>query len=86
MISTRRCSPLQGGRPKLHFKRLVQIVKPDGSVRVFMVDDELNIYTVREMRLLAEKHFGKVPNLRGRARAEAQRPAVLAGGGEIMQF
>ena len=45
---------------KLHFKRLVQIVKPDGSVRAFMVDDELNIYTPREMRLLAEKHFRKV--------------------------
>ena len=38
----------------------MQIVKPDGSVRAFMVDDELNIYTVREMRLLAEKHFRKV--------------------------
>ena len=45
---------------KLHFKRLVQIIKPDGSVRAFMVDDELNIYTPREMRLLAEKHFRKV--------------------------
>ncbi|AEH24494.1 SAM-dependent methyltransferase [Pyrococcus yayanosii CH1] len=45
---------------KLHFKRLVQIVKPDGSVRAFMVDDELNIYTPREIRLLAEKHFRKV--------------------------
>ena len=45
---------------KLHFKRLVQIVKPDGSVRAFMVDDELNIYTPREMRLLAEKHFRRV--------------------------
>ncbi|WP_297438700.1 class I SAM-dependent methyltransferase [Thermococcus sp.] len=45
---------------KLHFKRLVQIVKPDGSVRAFMVDDELNIYTPREMRLLAGKHFRKV--------------------------
>jgi len=38
----------------------VQIVKPDGSVRAFMVDDELNIYTVREMRLLAERHFRRV--------------------------
>ena len=45
---------------KLHFKRLVQIVKPDGSVRAFMVDDELNIYTVREMRLLAERHFRRI--------------------------
>ncbi|CAD5244231.1 class I SAM-dependent methyltransferase [Thermococcus camini] len=45
---------------KLRFKRLVQIVKPDGSVRAFMVDDELNIYTPREMRLLAGKHFRKV--------------------------
>ncbi|AIU70500.1 SAM-dependent methyltransferase [Thermococcus eurythermalis] len=45
---------------KLHFKRLVQILKPDGSVKAFMVDDELNIYTPREMRLLAEKHFRKV--------------------------
>ena len=45
---------------KLRFKRLVQIVKPDGSVRAFMVDDELNIYTPREMRLLAGRHFRKV--------------------------
>ncbi len=45
---------------KLHFKRLVQIVKPNGSVRAFMVDDELNIYTPREIRLLAEKHFRRV--------------------------
>ncbi len=45
---------------RLHFKRLVQIVKPDGSFKAFMVDDELNIYTPREMRLLAEKHFRKV--------------------------
>lgn len=45
---------------KLHFKRLVQIIRPDGSVRAFVVDDELNIYTPREMRLLAERHFRKV--------------------------
>ncbi|AHL22195.1 class I SAM-dependent methyltransferase [Thermococcus nautili] len=45
---------------KLRFKRLVQIIKPNGSVRAFMVDDELNIYTPREMRLLAERHFRKV--------------------------
>ncbi|ASJ04601.1 class I SAM-dependent methyltransferase [Thermococcus barossii] len=45
---------------KLHFKRLVQIMTPDGSVRAFMVDDELNIYTPRELRLLAEGHFRKV--------------------------
>ncbi len=45
---------------KLHFKRLVQIIKPDGSVRAFMVDDELNIYTPREMRLLAERCFREV--------------------------
>ncbi|CAB49808.1 class I SAM-dependent methyltransferase [Pyrococcus abyssi] len=45
---------------KMRFKRLVQIIKPDGSVKTFMVDDELNIYTPREMRLLAEKHFRKV--------------------------
>ena len=45
---------------KLHFKRLVQIIRPDGSVKAFVVDDELNIYTPREMRLLAERHFRKV--------------------------
>ncbi len=45
---------------KLHFKRLVQIIKPDGRVRAFVVDDELNIYTPREMRLLAERHFRRV--------------------------
>ncbi|GAB6101980.1 class I SAM-dependent methyltransferase [Thermococcus atlanticus] len=45
---------------KLHFKRLVQIIRPDGGVRTFMVDDELNIYTPREIRLLAERHFRKV--------------------------
>ncbi|ASJ09211.1 SAM-dependent methyltransferase [Thermococcus siculi] len=42
---------------KLHFKRLVQIIKPDGSVKAFFVNDELNIYTPREMRLLAERYF-----------------------------
>ncbi|USS40092.1 class I SAM-dependent methyltransferase [Thermococcus aggregans] len=45
---------------RLHFKRLVQIVKPDGSVRAFMVDDELNIYIPREMRLLADEFFNEV--------------------------
>lgn len=45
---------------KLRFKRLVQIVKPNGSIKAFMVDDELNIYTPREMRLLAERHFRRV--------------------------
>jgi hypothetical protein len=42
---------------KLHFKRLVQIIKPNGETKSFFVDDELNIYTPREMRLLAEKYF-----------------------------
>ena len=51
---------VEPGTQKLHFKRLVQIVKPDGSVRAFMVDDELNIYTPREIRLLAEKCFREV--------------------------
>jgi len=51
---------VEAATQKLHFKRLVQIVKPDGSVKAFMVDDELNIYTVREMRLLAEKHFRRI--------------------------
>ncbi|ASJ03747.1 SAM-dependent methyltransferase [Thermococcus profundus] len=45
---------------KLHFKRLVQIIKPDRSIRAVFVDDELNIYTPREMRLLAEKYFSEV--------------------------
>ncbi|NJE10315.1 class I SAM-dependent methyltransferase [Thermococcus sp. MAR1] len=45
---------------KLRFKRLVQIIKPDGNVKAVFVDDELNIYTPREMGLLAGKHFRKV--------------------------
>jgi len=45
---------------KLRFKKLVQIITPNGSVRVFMVEDKLNIYTPREMRLLAGKHFREV--------------------------
>ncbi|WP_048148035.1 class I SAM-dependent methyltransferase [Palaeococcus ferrophilus] len=45
---------------KLRFKRLVQIIRPDGSVRAFMVDDELNVYTPREMRLMAGSCFDDV--------------------------
>ncbi|BAA30409.1 class I SAM-dependent methyltransferase [Pyrococcus horikoshii] len=45
---------------KLRFKRLVQILRPNGEVKAFLVDDELNIYTPREVRLLAEKYFEKV--------------------------
>jgi len=45
---------------KLRFKKLVQIITPNGSVRAFMVEDKLNIYTPREIRLLAERHFRKV--------------------------
>ena len=66
---------------KLHFKRLIQIIKPDGSVRAFMVDDELNIYTPREMRLLAERHFRKVRiygNLRRELRPDDRRYWLVA--------
>lgn len=45
---------------KLHFKRLVQIIKPNGEMNAFFVNDELNIYTPREMRLLAKGHFSEV--------------------------
>lgn len=45
---------------KLRFKRLVQIIRPNGETKAFFVDDELNIYTPREMRLLAEKYFKDV--------------------------
>lgn len=45
---------------KLHFKRLVQIIRPNGETKAFFVDDELNIYTPREMRLMAEKYFKDV--------------------------
>ncbi|BAD85462.1 SAM-dependent methyltransferase, UbiE/COQ5 family [Thermococcus kodakarensis KOD1] len=45
---------------KLRFKRLVQIIMPNGETKAFFVDDELNIYTPREMRLLAEQYFSEV--------------------------
>ncbi len=45
---------------KLRFKRLVQIIRPNGETKAFFVDDELNIYTPREMRLLATRHFHEV--------------------------
>ncbi|MCA6214504.1 class I SAM-dependent methyltransferase [Thermococcus bergensis] len=45
---------------KLRFKRLVQITKPNGDTKAFFVDDELQIYTPREMRLLAREHFSEV--------------------------
>ncbi|WP_042700378.1 class I SAM-dependent methyltransferase [Thermococcus sp. PK] len=45
---------------KLRFKRLVQIIKPNGETKAFFVDDELQIYTPREMRLLARGHFSEV--------------------------
>lgn len=45
---------------KLRFKRLVQIIKPNGDTKAFFVDDELQIYTPREMRLLARGHFSEV--------------------------
>ncbi|MBO8175329.1 MAG: class I SAM-dependent methyltransferase [Thermococcus sp.] len=45
---------------KLHFKRLVQIIKPNGEVKAFFVHDVLNIYTVREMKLLAKEYFEDV--------------------------
>jgi len=48
------------GLQKLHFKRLVQILKPNGETKAFFVDDILNIYTPREMRLLAKEYFDKV--------------------------
>ncbi|MCO6041143.1 class I SAM-dependent methyltransferase [Thermococcus alcaliphilus] len=45
---------------KLRFKRLVQIIKPNGDTKAFFVDDELQIYTPREMKLLAREHFSEV--------------------------
>jgi SAM-dependent methyltransferase len=45
---------------KLRFKRLVQIIRPNGETKAFFVDDELNIYTPRGMRLLAEQYFSEV--------------------------
>ena len=48
------------GLQKLHFKRLVQILKPNGETKAFFVDDILNIYTPREMRLLAKEYFDEV--------------------------
>ncbi|NJE26818.1 class I SAM-dependent methyltransferase [Thermococcus sp. MV5] len=51
---------VEPGLQKLHFKRLVQILKPNGETKAFFVDDTLNIYTPREMRLLAKEHFDEV--------------------------
>ncbi|NJE06567.1 class I SAM-dependent methyltransferase [Thermococcus sp. M36] len=66
---------------KLHFKRLVQIIKPDGNVKAVFVDDELNIYTPREIRLLAGEYFPKVRiygNLRRELRPKESRYWLVA--------
>ena len=51
---------IEPGLQKLHFKRLVQILKPNGETKSFFVDDILNIYTPREIRLLAKESFNEV--------------------------
>ncbi|WP_456321690.1 class I SAM-dependent methyltransferase [Palaeococcus sp. (in: euryarchaeotes)] len=51
---------LENASQRLHFKRLVQILKPSGEVRAFYVHDILNLYTPREMRLLAREYFSDV--------------------------
>jgi SAM-dependent methyltransferase len=51
---------LENAVQKLHFKRLVQILKPNGEVKAFFVHDILNVYTPREMRLLARDYFSEV--------------------------
>lgn len=38
----------------------MQIIKPNGETKAFFVNDELNIYTPREMKLLAREHFSEV--------------------------
>ncbi|ASJ17627.1 SAM-dependent methyltransferase [Thermococcus chitonophagus] len=48
------------GVQKVRFKRLVQILRPNGEVRAFFVSDELNIYTPREIKLLGGEVFGEV--------------------------
>ncbi|WP_372883769.1 hypothetical protein [Pyrococcus kukulkanii] len=48
------------GVQKVRFKRLVQILRPNGEVRAFFVNDGLNIYTPREIRLLGGEVFGEV--------------------------
>ncbi|AIF68934.1 hypothetical protein PAP_02530 [Palaeococcus pacificus DY20341] len=51
---------LENAAQKLHFKRVVQILKPNGEVRAFYVHDILNVYTPREMRLLAKDYFNEI--------------------------
>jgi len=51
---------LENAAQKLHFKRVVQILKPNGEVKAFYVHDILNVYTPREMRLLAKDYFSGV--------------------------
>ncbi len=60
---------------KLRFKRLVQIIMPNGETKAFFVDDELNIYTPREMRLLAEQYFSEV-KIYGNLRRDIAPPAT----------
>lgn len=38
----------------------MQIIKPNGETKAFFVNDELNIYTPREMKPLAREHFSEV--------------------------
>ena len=51
---------VEPGLQKLHFKRLVQILKPNGETKSFFVNDILHIYTPREMRVLAKESFDEV--------------------------
>ncbi|NJE84404.1 class I SAM-dependent methyltransferase [Thermococcus sp. CX2] len=60
VVVTTGWKEVENASQMLHLRYLVQIVKSNGKVRAFHVHEVLNIYTAREMRLLAEKYFDEV--------------------------
>ncbi|NJE42117.1 class I SAM-dependent methyltransferase [Thermococcus sp. GR6] len=60
IVVTTTWKEFENASQRLHLKHLVQIIHPDGEVRAFFTHENLNVYTAREMRLLAEKHFDEV--------------------------
>ncbi|AFK22022.1 class I SAM-dependent methyltransferase [Pyrococcus sp. ST04] len=62
------------GIQKMRFRRVVQIIKPDGTTKSFLVDDELNLYTPREMSLIGKTIFKKVSIYSDYQRKLSERP------------
>ncbi|ALM74796.1 class I SAM-dependent methyltransferase [Thermococcus barophilus] len=59
-VITTSWKEIENATQRFHLKYLVQILKPNGTIRAFHVHEVLNAYTPREIRLLAEKYFSEV--------------------------